>query len=137
MKRILGGWNYNVAWKLADDNWTKQYISCSIKLISKKSFDFTLETKQSFSILLNINIYICEVSRNPSYMHIDVSEYFFDVLIFLEISIYMWVGVCISSNCGSIDKCWKWCLSFPQAKTLELHLWPYRLVQWSEKFITL
>lgn len=118
-------------------NKTIYFLFNKVNLKKKKNLLFLLNRLNKVFPLLNINIYICEVSRNPSYIHIDVREYFFDVLIFLEISIYMWVGICISANCGSIDKCWKWCLSFPQAKSPELHFWPYRLVQWSEKFITL
>ena len=33
--KILGSWNYEVAWKMAEGSGTKQWICCSIKLLVK------------------------------------------------------------------------------------------------------
>ena len=49
--KVLGGWNYEVAWKMAEGRGTKQWIHCSAKFLVKKksmSFILTLKLKELF-----------------------------------------------------------------------------------------
>ena len=50
-KKVLGRWNYEVVWKMAEDSGTKRWIHCSIELLVKTknvSFIFYLKTKGTF-----------------------------------------------------------------------------------------